>query len=191
MVNANKGVQEIQTKDGKIVLDLGRKKSGPTAWLRQTFRREREEKLSEFDFGPEPDYVLRAPWASNERTYSFPKGNGVLHISVPAKNTKVSLVPKALMLEIPNGTAPGTVLWFKHPAPVAPAGFGSWFTTTLPKNWQAKKHYYLPVRLQEEYQYEQGSGGNFCQDLLQQMSHLIERLCEDLDRIWLWLQQCC
>lgn len=159
------GPQEVQTKDGTISVDI------PARAVGETF---------EFNFGPAPDYVLRAPWAPTERHYDFGRSDGrALHVPVPAGQKRVFLIPKGLMLDIPNGTSPGAVLCFKHPDKAA---VSNWFTTRLPKNWRAGKRY-LPVRLpKEEYQFEYGSG-NFFQDMCQQFLLLIEQMWEDFTQM--------
>jgi len=152
-------------KDGTISVDI------PARAVGETF---------EFNFGPAPDYVLRAPWAPTERHYDFGRSDGrALHVPVPAGQKRVFLIPKGLMLDIPNGTSPGAVLCFKHPDKAA---VSNWFTTRLPKNWRAGKRY-LPVRLpKEEYQFEYGSG-NFFQDMCQQFLLLIEQMWEDFTQM--------
>ena len=132
-----------------------------------------------FNFAPEPDYMLQAPWVPMEKVYNFTSASMVLHIKVPARHTRVRLVPQSLMLEIPASTKPGSVVFFKHPDEAA---YPHWFNTKLPSNWkgQSAQSRYLPVRLPKA-EYEQRFGGNL-QDLLQS-------LWEECRQLWRWL--CC
>lgn len=101
-----------------------------------------------FNFAPEPDYMLQAPWVPMDKDYIFTSEKTGLpwRIKVPARHTRRLLVPPSLMLEIPASTKPGSMVFFKHPDEAA---YPNWFNTKLPSNWkgQSAQSRYLPVRL--------------------------------------------
>lgn len=140
-----------------------------------------------FNFAPEPDYMLQAPWVPMAKDYIFTSEKTGLpwRIKVPARHTRRLLVPPSLMLEIPASTKPGSMVFFKHPDEAA---YPNWFNTKLPSNWKgppsAQSRRYLPVRLPNA-EYEQRFGGNLLQDL----QDFLQSLWEECRQLWRWL--CC
>jgi len=136
-----------------------------------------------FNFAPEPDYMLQAPWVPMEKVYNFTNQKTGLpwRIKMPAGHTRRHLVPRpSLMLEIPASSKPGSVVFFKHPDE---AVYPNWFNTKLPSNWKGQSRY-LPVRLPNA-EYEQRFGGS----LLQDFQEFLQSLWEECRKLWHWL--CC